>query len=885
MSTTELKPWIFDETLRAERDYWIERLSGEREPSSLRLDFERPEEFSGDRSAVEIALPDDMFRTMIRMSNNSHFLCYTILLAALKVCLQKYTGSRSIVVGSPSRRVDGEPDEAANALVIVDEIDDGLPFRAVLNQVRESLVEAHGRQRYPFERVLRDVAGEAAINRCPLFDVALALRNIHHQLPEVKNDLIISFEMATDGLQGVIEYQGAVFRRGSIERFAKHYLALLREALENVSVPVRLLEMLAEDERQQLLYDWNETTTASASGKYVHELFEEQAARTPDAVAVADDERSWTYQELNQRANQLAHYLSKLAVGPETLVGLCMERSLESVLAMLGILKAGGAYLPLDPVYPKARLAYMLEDSQASFLLALQQTRDMLPPSGARVIVLDVEAMEIARQSTRNLQNRVTSENLAYVIYTSGSTGRPKGVMAGHGGLRNLAAAQIKAFHLTPDSCVLQFASLSFDASVSEVFTTLLSGARLFLGKRDEMYAAASVVQILRELSITTVTLPPALLATMPADELPALQTLVSAGEMCSTNIVNLWSQGRHFINAYGPTETTVCATLVECAGNYSAPPPVGRPIDNTQIYLLDGNGRPVPLGASGEMYVGGVGLARGYLNRPDLTAEKFVPHPFSAEPGARLYRTGDLGRYFPDGNLEFLGRRDHQVKIRGYRIELGEIENALKLSASVQNAVVTEREDRLEEQCLVAYVVLKPEQSITTGDLRAFLKESLPEYMLPATFVVLAELPLTPSGKVDRHRLPAPEQGRFGGQRNVVPPRTPTEQMLADIWAEVLNVERVGIDENFFELGGHSLLVGQVVSRVLDAFNVDLPVRVLFESPTIAELNVALLEHQARQFDMDGAMLTEIEELSESKAEAMIGEPLKQTAASSQQS
>lgn len=862
MSTAAPKPWIFDERLRAERDYWLERLSGPRELSNLRLDFERPAKFESDRETVEIALPDDVFRSISRLSNNSPFLCYTLLLTGLKVCLQKYTQSRSIVVGSPSRRVEGE--EAANVLAIVDTIDDSLPFRALLTQVRETLIEAYARQSYPFDHLVRDVAGDAATNRCPLLDMALLLKNIHHQLPSIKNDLTISFELKEDQLPGVIEFERALFRRESIERFARHYAELLRGALQNVNMPVRALEILSEDERQQLLYEWNETTTPPTSAKYVHELFAEVAARRPDAIAVNDDDRYLTYYELNQRANQLAHFLIKSGVGPETLVGLCMERSLESVLAMLGILKAGGAYLPLDPSYPEARLAYMLEDSQAQFLLA---SKDKLQ-TGARVITLDAE--EIKQQGTLDPQNRVTADNLAYVIYTSGSTGTPKGVMVSHGGLRNLAAAQIKAFHLAPESRVLQFASLSFDASVSEVFTTLLSGASLLLGKRDDMYTAANVVDILRERSITTVTLPPALLAIMPEDELPALETLVSAGEACSASVVNGWSKGRNFINAYGPTETTVCATLVECDKNYSALPPIGRPIDNTQVYLLDEHKNPVPLGAAGELYIGGAGLARGYWNRPELTAKSFVAHPFSNEPGARLYRSGDLGRYLPDGHIEFLGRADHQIKIRGFRIELGEIENALKLSPALQNAVVIEHEDTPGDRRLVAYVVFKPDQSVTTTELREFLKESLPEYMLPASFVVMAELPLTPNGKIDRDRLPAPQRVR---QRNIVPPRTVTEQMLVDIWIEVLKVENVGIEDNFFELGGHSLLAGQVVARVLDVFNVDLPVRVVFESPTIAELNLALLEYQASQFDEDGTMLDEIEELSDSSAEAMITE------------
>jgi amino acid adenylation domain-containing protein len=886
MSTAELRPLIFDDTLKAEKDYWIERLSGERGLSNLRLDFERAERASGNKQTVEIAIPADLFQTLSRVSNNSHFLCYTILLAALKVCLHKYTGSRTVVVGSPSRRAEGESIKEANALVLVDEIDANFAFSTFLSRVRETLVEAYARQRYPFERLVRDVARGAVENRCPMFDVALALRNIHHQLPEVKNDITISLEMATDGLKGVIEYESALFQRESIERFARHYVALLRHALENVHAPIRALDMLQEDERRQLLVEWNDTETENTSGKCVHELFEEQVARTPDALAVVDEEQQLSYAELNRRANQLAHYLSGAGVETEVLVGFCLERSAETVIAMLGILKAGGAYLPLDPGYPKERLAYMLQDSQARFLLTLQRTIETLPAGDARVIALDAEAGEIAQKSALNPVSGTTSENLAYVIYTSGSTGQPKGVMAKHGGLRNLASAQIKAFHLTPESRVLQFASLSFDASVSEVFTALLSGATLCFGKREDMYAGAKIIQVMREMSVTTVTLPPALITTLPANETPALETLISAGEICSADIVNRWSEGRHFINAYGPTETTVCASLLECAGSYSASPPIGRPIDNIQIYLLDGDGKPVPVGAQGELYVGGAGVTRGYWKQPELTAEKFLPHPFSREPGLRLYRTGDLARYLPEGNIEFLGRIDQQVKIDGFRIEPGEVEHALKLSPSVRNAVVIDREDTPGEKRLVAYVVLNPEQPIGSSELRALLRQSVPEYMLPSAFVILEELPLTPSGKIDRRKLPAPEQVSSDEQSNFVAPRTPTEQILADIWAEVLGLERVGIHDNFFDLGGRSLLVAQVIARVLDDFKVELPVRVMFESPTVAELNIALLEYQAGQVGADGMaeLLAEIEGLSENEAEAMITDNRQESPASPQQ-
>ncbi|MHC5780000.1 non-ribosomal peptide synthetase, partial [Nostoc sp.] len=476
----------------------------------------------------------------------------------------------------------------------------------------------------------------------------------------------------------------------------------------NPQQPISELSLLSKVERHKFLVEWNNTQVDRPHDKCIHQLFEAQVEQTPDAVAVVFQDQQLTYRDLNRHANQLAHYLQALGVGTEVPVGICTERSLEMVVGLLGILKAGGAYVPLNPTSPLERLSFMLEDVQAPVLLTQERLLEELPAHWAQVICLDSDWEVIAQENKENPVSEVTAKNLAYVIYTSGSTGKPKGVLIAHQGLCNLAQAQIQTFDVRSDSHILQFASFSFDASVSEIFMALCSGARLCLGTSEELLPGPALIQLLRQQAITHATLPPSALAVLPVEKLPALQAIIVAGEACGSGLVAQWSNGRRFFNAYGPTEVTVCATIAECTSS-EAQPPIGRAIANTQIYILDRHLQPVPIGVPGELHLGGVGLARGYLNRPDLTAQKFIPNPFSQEAEARLYKTGDLARYFPDGNIEFLGRIDDQVKIRGYRIELGEIEAKLAQHPHVRSTVVMARENQLGDKRLVAYIV--PEQ------------------------------------------------------------------------------------------------------------------------------------------------------------------------------
>ncbi|HEY0737521.1 MAG TPA: amino acid adenylation domain-containing protein [Herpetosiphonaceae bacterium] len=641
---------------------------------------------------------------------------------------------------------------------------------------------------------------------------------------------------------------------------------------------------LAEPRQQPLLEAWNASQTDYPDQHCVHQLFEAQTAQTPDAIALVfvdsgGQVEQLTYQALNARANQVAHELRRCGLGKrdEMLVGICLPRSLELVIALLGVLKAGGTYLPLDPVYPAERLHYMLQDAQAALVITEEQLLERLPHDVSQTLCLDRERDQIARLPETNLDSRATPDHLAYVMYTSGSTGRPKGVMIPHRGLCNLSQFQIRHFELMPADRVLQFASFSFDAAIWEIVMALLSGASLYLAGAETLLPGPALTQLLRDHAITVATLPPAVLAILPETDLPALRTIVSAGEACPAAIVERWSPGRAFFNAYGPTEATVCATISEpLHGN--AKPPIGRPLANTQVYLLDEQLHPVAVGVPGELYIGSAGLARGYLNRPELTAERFVPDPFTTHPGSRLYRTGDLACYQPDGTIAFIGRIDFQVKLRGFRIELGEIEAALEQHPAVAEAVVLAREDMAGNKRLVAYVVenQEPRTGCPLGDLepneqdkkepgstesppspvateveagrgsgqggwggeglRSFLAQRLPEHMLPSVFVTLDAFPLSANGKVDRAALPAPDTARPELEQAFVAPRTPTEIALAELWSQVLGLSRIGVHDQFFVLGGHSLAVTQVVARVREQFQVELALNSLFAAPTIAE-------------------------------------------------
>ena len=867
---------IIDSKLKEEKDYWLKRLAGMVVATTLDPDLHMVgARFASDdtpplpdgvverrRGRLDYCFDTTLTAHLHRLTGPSPFLTYTLLVSGLKVCLRRYTGAAEVVVGSPPLA----ECRHANALVIVDEVRDGESFRDLALRVRRNLLEAYANQRYPYHRLIKELGvagGEAdedqSLKGSVLFDVAVELEGFHGRLAEAGESLRLRFkEQATEpdaegsatseskALVVSIDYDEQRYSRDLITRFIIHCQEILRAAVADASRRVGDLEMMSADELRLLLVEWNRTGSPYPQDRSIHELFAEQAARTSERIALVGAGRQVSYKELNRRANQLGRYLQGLGVGPEVVVGVCLERSVEMVVALLGALKAGGAYLPLDPEYPPDRLSHMLKDAGVETVLTLRESKERLPSFGGRTVCLDEEWEKIGAESEREPESDVVAGNLAYVIYTSGSTGRPKGVMVEHRGLCNLVEAQKEAFGLGgigERSRVLQFASLSFDASVSEIFSALTAGESLSLYSRESLMPGDDLSQVLREDQITTVTLPPTVLAALGQEELPGLHTLIVAGEACSAELVERWARGRRFLDAYGPTEATVCASIGELKAGGQRRPTIGRPIANTRLYILDRETAPAPVGVRGELYIAGIGVARGYWGSPERTAERFLPDLFSRDGGERLYRTGDVVRYSLNGEIEFIGRADDQVKVRGYRIELGEIETIVRKHPGVSDAVVILRGDEADEKRLVAYIAGEKNQRPTSGELREHLRKWLPEYMVPALWVELDELPMTPSGKVDRRALPAPDTGRADFDSRFAAARTPVEEIVSGIWAEVLRLEKVGAEENFFDLGGHSLLATQVVSRIKASFAVELPLRVIFARPTVTSLAQSIEE------------------------------------------
>ncbi|MEH2199895.1 amino acid adenylation domain-containing protein [Nostoc sp.] len=845
------RQWLQGDVLQSQLSYWQQQLKDAPALLSLPTDRPRPavQTFAG--SYHKFALSVELTDRLVKLSQEQGCTLFMTLLAAFDTLLYRYTGQSDILVGTPIANRDRSEIEGligffVNTLVMRTNLVGNPSFSELLGRVREVALSAYAHQNLPFEMLVEALQPERDLGHTPLFQVVFNLQNSPVQKLELtgltvsslpvestatKVDLALSMENTTQGLVGVWEYNTDLFDTSTIERMNGHFVTLLSGIIANPQERIFQLPLLTAVEQQQLLVDWNNTWVDYPEDKCIHQLFEQQVQRTPDALAVVFDNEQLTYQQLNSRANQLAHYLRSLGVKPDVLVGICVERSLEMVVALLGILKAGGAYLPLDPEYPQDRLSFMLEDAQVSLLLTQQRLLDRLPQHQAKLVCLDEAWSEIAQNHQDNPITEAKAFHLANVIYTSGSTGRPKGVMVEHKGLCNLAQAQIQTFGLTADSRILQFASFSFDASIWEVVMALGSGGTLYMGTKDSLLPGKPLIERLRDYSITHITLPPSALAVMPVEKLPALQTIIVAGEACSGELIKQWSVGRNFFNAYGPTEATVCATIAKC--NDDEKISIGRAIANTQVYILDENLQPVPVGVPGELHIGGVGLARGYLNRPELTQEKFILNPFNS---GRLYKTGDLARYLPDGQIEYLGRIDHQVKIRGFRIELGEIEALLSQHDDVQICCVIAREETLDNKRLVAYVVPQKNVTLKADELRQFVSGKLPGYMVPSTFVILELLPLTPNGKVDRRALPNPDLQQE--LSDYVMPNTEVETIIASIWQKALKVEKVGIYNNFFELGGHSLLLVRINEQLQEMFGLELSIVDMFNYSTVHSLS-----------------------------------------------
>ncbi|HYP01542.1 MAG TPA: amino acid adenylation domain-containing protein, partial [Pyrinomonadaceae bacterium] len=860
------REWLAGVRLDAQLSYWREQLADSPKLLELPTDRPRPAVQTYRGASETFRLSRELTEGLRQLSRREGVTLFMTMLAAYQLLLSRYAETEEVAVGTPiagrgRAELEGLIGFFVNTLVLRTDLSGQPTFLELLGRVREVTLGAYAHQDVPFERLVEELQPEREMSHAPLFQVMFTLQNAPRPSLELPGltlaqvemdagtamfDLSLSVEETPRGLFGVFEYNTDLFDASTIKRLAGHLQNLLAGVVVEPHCRVSELPLLTEDERRLLLSAWNETKEDYPSGKPLHELIEAQAERTPDACALFFEDERLTYRELNARANQLAHYLRSHGVAPETVVGICMERSLDMVTGLLGIMKAGGAYLPLEPEYPKERLSYMLRDARVPVILTQRKFAGNLPEHTARVVCMEADGDRIASESTHNPASVAAASNLIYIIYTSGSTGEPKGAMLAHSGVANCLLWMQQRHKLTAEDRVLLKAPLSFDSSVWELFWPLMVGAGVVIARAGEQRDSAYLAELIARRRVTTVHFVPSMFQVFLEEKnlaaCDSLRHVVCGGEALSVASVERFYRRLtgELHNFYGPTETSIGSIDYICSEKDIERwiVPIGRPIANTECYLLDANLQPVPIGVPGELYTGGVGLARGYLERPALTAEKFIPHPFAAEPGARLYRTGDRARYLPDGNIEFLGRADHQVKLRGLRIELGEIEAALGKHPAVQDAVVVVREDVPGDKRLVAYTVFKSGASAHGSELRLFLKETLPDFMLPSAFVALDKIPLTHNVKIDRRALPAPDTAaRYDGGAAYVAPRTPHELIVASTWAQVLGVEAVSLHDNFFELGGHSLLATQVMSRLRESFQLELPLRALFESPTVAEL------------------------------------------------
>ncbi|MEA5627146.1 non-ribosomal peptide synthetase [Nostoc sp. UHCC 0251] len=870
MQLTEYIKWQEQQSqtpeMKVHESYWLEKFQAATPILDLPTDRPRPliKSYKGSRQTIQ--LDANLSRRIKNFSRENSCTLFMTLLSVYTTLLHRLTGQEDIVVGVPaagrfkgSERLVGY---CSHLLPIRSYIDDNVTFLQHLQTTKTELLNAYEHQDYPFASLIEKLKISRNTSLSPLVTAIFNLNRplavpkmfgvetslLPQSVSFVDHDICFNVSEIDGELILDCDYNTDVFDNSTINRILVIFQTLLEKAVNNPEQSLGNLHLLNEFQQHKMLVEWNNTNKKYPQNQCIHELFEAQVEKTPNAVAVVFGEQKLTYQELNNRANQLAHHLQTLGVKPEVLVGICVERSLEMMVGMLGILKAGGAYVPLDSSYPQERLNYILSDSSVSILLTTENLLAQLPTYEAKVICLDTQWEEISSHSQANLESDVQPSNLGYVIYTSGSTGKPKGVLVTHRNLVNHSSAIARQFHLTSQDKVLQFAALSFDVAIEEIFPSWLSGATVVLRPQQMFASFADFVEFINAQSLTVLNLPAAFwhewvlhLSQSPEFFPRCLRLVVVGSEQVRWERVSMWQKyvGSHvkLLNAYGPTEATITATVYEPdlrkLENQTGGVPIGRPIDNTQVYILDRNLQPVPVGVVGELYIAGAGVARGYLNRPELTQEKFITNPFG---NSKLYKTGDLARYLRDGNIDFIGRIDNQVKIRGFRIELGEIESVLNTHPQIKQAIVIAREDNPGSKRLVAYIVANSD-TLNIQQLHSELKQKLPNYMLPSAFVTLDALPLTPNGKVDRKALPAPDKNT---EIDVVSPTTSTQEILAKIWAEVLGVEQVSIYDNFFELGGDSILSIQVVTRA-NAEGLVLTPKQLFQHQTIADLSTVV--------------------------------------------
>ncbi len=874
------RQWLQGEALESQLAYWKQRLGNTPPILELPLDHPRPETQTYRGAHISLALPKDISDRLKALSRQQGVTLFMTLLAAFKILLHRYTSEDDIIIGTPIANRNRLETEGligffVNTLVLRTDFSGDPTFPEVLRRVREVCLGAYAHQDLPFERLVEDLRLTRDLSRNPLFQVMFVLQNARLgtvELPgltlspmEVDSgtthfDLTLHIADTGNELVATFAYATDLFDAASIDRMLRHYATLLEAVCVSPDRRLSELPILSETERQQLLVEWNDTGTVEHSTLCIQQLFEARVERTPDAIAVAFEDDYLTYEQLNRKANQVAHSLRTFGVHAEVPVGVFLKPSLDMISGLLGILKAGGVYVPLDPASPKERLAFVLDDAEIPVILTEEPLLSRLPEHTATAVCLDSGGDTIAQENAANPICSTMPENLAYVIYTSGSTGQPKGVLISHASIAEHCLNIGRFYELEGRDRVLQFASLSFDLSLEQILPTLIVGAKLVIISTTE-WRPTEFQRRLAESKLTVLNLPTSYwqeLAREWADVselVPAIQPrlFIVGGDRMLPEFLNLWQRtpmrSVRLINAYGPTEATITATALDIAPWLREQSgfrniPIGRPLANRATYILDQYGNAVPVGVPGELYVGGAGLARGYLKRPELTAEKFIPNPFSAELGARLYRTGDRARYLLDGNIEFLGRIDHQVKVRGFRIELGEIETALREHPMVSAAVVLALETAPGETQLVAYLVARRDSLPTPRELRNLLHEKRPDYMVPAVFVPLDALPLTPSGKVDRSALPLPDRERSESERVFVAPRNALELQLSGLWEEVLGVRPIGVTDNFFELGGHSLAAVRLFALIEKRLGKKVPLATVFRGATVEQLANILRHH-----------------------------------------
>jgi len=834
--------------------YWRGKLAGAAPVIDFPTDHPRPtiQRFQG--AAYAVTIPQRLIEGLKRIARSSDATLFMALLAAFKVLLFRYSGSTDLVIGSPTaNRTRFEVENLigffVNPLLLRTDLSGDPSFLEVLSRVREVTLDAYAHQDLPFERLVEEIQPERSLSHNPLFQIMFVLQNTEknlaagsaNQSPQFragtsKFDLTLSALETTDGLTALFEYDAHLFDQTTVSAMAENFEALLASINAQPNKPISNFLILDEHQRRQLLERSAAMKVVPPEDHLVHGIFETRVRQSPDRIALEFLGEKLSYGEVNQRANRLARALRQRGVETGGLVGLCMERSFEAIVSLLAIMKAGAAYLPLDPIYPIERLEHMLSDSGTHRVLTTEQLRTRLPSQLRDVIYLDSLGETLLAFSDEDLLLAPPAE-IACVIYTSGSSGGPKGVEVAHSGLCNSAEAQARILPVDGDFRILQFASMNFDASLFEMMMAWRNGATLCLAPQQDLLPGYPLVKLLEEQRINALTIPPSALEVAPTIPLPDLSLLVVGGEVCPANLVSRWLTGRRMFNVYGPTEASIWCTFAECQDSGLAPP-IGKPILNMSAYVLDPAREPVLAGVPGELYISGPGVARGYLNRPALTAERFLPDPFSANAMARMYKTGDRARLLADGQIQFLGRIDRQVKLRGYRIELGEIEEAILLHPDIVGAAVDVHESTGGNPFLVSYFVEQKDHCVDSADLRDFLRRRLPEYMLPTSFQRLETLPLNGSGKLDRHAL----QRCYARMAETAdtpwtPPSNPTEALIAEVWVSVLEINAVGIHQKFFDLGGHSLLATRVASRLCKVFALDVPLRAIFEHQTIAEL------------------------------------------------